>query len=214
MELSSNNDEVVQLLTKLKGRGGAYPPELLAARKSRYLQQVAQISIAAGAGAGIKEVLKAGKGTGLPPVAGTMLETILVAAIVVEASALGYVYREKLAELLNISLKKPVAEESSNPPVIASPIQHLESTATPVMTETGTPIGTPLPVIVINGTEIMVTEVVNPVNTVNAVIPVPTDKNGNQYGLTPLPERTKDPNGGNNDGGGTDNGNHKDNKKP
>jgi hypothetical protein len=75
-----------------------------------------------------------------------------------------------------------------------------QSTASPTMTETATPIGSPSPIIVINGTTISATEVVKPVNSV----PVATDKNGNQYGLTPKPERTKDPNDGNTDNGDTD----------
>lgn len=195
MEFDPHHDVVFNLLTKLKTSGdGDYPPELLAARKARYLQQVAQVGIAAGTGMGIKEVLKGAKGPGIPPAVGTLLEVALVVAIVTEAGALGYFYRAKLADLLNISLTKPTAEENVNPPAVNSPVPQLELTVTPV----GTGTATPSPVIVINGTVVPATEVVSPANTVgpvNSVDPVPTDKKGNQYGLTPLPERTKDPNG-------------------
>ncbi len=206
MEFDPNKDEVIKLLTTLKSSNGAYPPELLAARKARYLQQVAQVGIAAGTGMGIKQFLKGGKGAGVSPVAGTLLETVLVVAIVAEAGALGYFYRDKLAELLNLALGKPRVEQTTNPPVDnTSPVIQVESTASPALT--GTPIGTPSPVIVINGTVVAPSEVVNPVGPVNTVVNpvvVPTDRNGNQYGHTPIPERTKDPHGGNNGGNGSD----------
>jgi len=198
MEFDPNKDEVIKLLTKLKtSANGAYPPELLVVRKARYMQQVAQIGLAAGTGMGIKEILKGGKGAGIPPAVGTLLEAVLVVAIVAEAGTLGYFYKDKLAELFNSSLGKPKVEESSNPPAVNSPMPQIQSTASPVMTTTQMPLGTPSPIIVINGTPISATEVANPVNP----IPAATDKNGNQYGLTPKPERTKDPNGGNSDNG-------------
>lgn len=193
MEFDPNNQEVVKLLTKLKSTNGAYPPELLSARKARYLQQVAQVSVAAGAGMGIKNVLKGTKGSGISSMAGPFLEIALVVAIVAEAGALGYIYRDKLAELLNISLKKPSVEQTANPSVDQSPSLELESTVTPTLTGTATPMGTPSPVIVVNGTAIHATDAMNPVNV------EPTDRNGNQYGLTPRPERTKDAPGGGND---------------
>jgi len=202
MEFEPSNDEVVKLLMKLKSGNGAYPPELLAARKARYLQQVVQVGIAAGTGMGIKEILKGGKGPGIPPTVGTLLEAILVVAIVAEAGSLGYFYKDKLAELLNISLGEPKVEQSSNPPAVTSPMPQLQSTPSPIVTETQTPLGSPSPIIVINGTTVSATEVIKPVNPV----PAATDKNGNQYGLTPKPERTKDPNDGNTDNGGTDSG--------
>ncbi len=210
MEFDPNKDEVIKLLTKLKtSTNGAYPPELLVARKAHYLQQVAQIGLAAGSGMGIKQILKAGKGPGIPPAVGTLLEAVLVVAIVAEAATLGYFYKDKLAALLNSSLGKPKIEESSDPPAVNSPVPQIQSTASPIMTTTQTPIGTPSPIIVINGTPISVTEVVNPVNPV----PAATDKNGNQYGLTPKPERTKDPTGGDSDDGSTDGNTHKDSNK-
>jgi len=213
MEFDPNNDEVIKLLTTLKNSNGAYPPELLATRKARYLQQVAQVGIAAGTGMGIKQILKGGNGAGVSPVAGTMLETILVVAIVAEAGALGYFYKDKLAELFNLALGKPNVEQTANPPIDNSlPVLQAESTASPTITET--PPGTPSPVIVINGTFVAPSEVVNPVGPLNPVVNtvvnpvvVPTDRNGNQYGHTPIPERTKDPNGGNNGGNGNDTSN-------
>jgi len=202
MEFEPSNDEVVQLLMKLKSGNGAYPPELLAARKARYLQQVVQVGMAAGTGMGIKKILKGGSGPGIPPAVGTLLEAVLVIAIVAEAGSLGYFYKDKLAELLNISWGKPKVEQSSNPPVVTSPMPQLQSTASPLMTETQTPIGSPSPIVVINRTTISATEVVKPVNP----LPAATEKNGNQYGLTPKPERTKDPNDGNTDNSSTDSG--------
>src|SRR6188474_571546 len=102
MEFDPNKDEVIKLLTKLKtSTNGAYPPELLVVRKAHYLQQVAQIGLAAGSGVGIKEILKGGRGPGIPPAVGTLLQTVLVVAIVAEAVTLGYFYKDKLAALLN-----------------------------------------------------------------------------------------------------------------
>ena len=206
MEFDPKNDEIIKLLTQLKSSNGAYPPELLAARKARYLQQVAQVGVAAGSGMGIKQILKGGSGSGISPLAGTLLETVLVVAIVAEAGVLGYFYKDKLAELLNLVLGKPNVEQTAIPPVDnSSPILQAESTASPAATET--PLGTPSPVIVINGTVVVPSEVHNPVGPVNPAVNtvvnpvvVPTDRNGNQYGHTPVPERTKDPHGGNNGG--------------
>jgi hypothetical protein len=216
MEFDPNKDEVIKLLTTLKSSNGAYPPELLAARKARYLQQVAQVGIAAGTGMGIKQMLKGGNGAGISPAAGTLLEMVLVVAIVAEAGTLGYFYRDKLAELLNLVLGKPKVEQTANPPVDnSSPVIQVESTASPALTET--PPGTPSPVIVINGTVVAPSGVVSPVDPANPVVNtavnpviVPTDRNGNQYGHTPIPERTKDPNGGNNGGNGNDTGSNSD----
>src|SRR5215211_675780 len=174
MEFEPSNDEVVKLLMKLKSGNGAYPPELLAARKARYLQQVVQVGIAAGTGMGIKEILKGGKGPGIPPTVGTLLEAILVVAIVAEAGSLGYFYKDKLAELLNISLGEPKVEQSSNPPAVTSPMPQLQSTPSPIVTETQMPLGSPSPIVVINGTTISATEIVKPVNP----LPAATDKNG------------------------------------
>jgi hypothetical protein len=213
MEFDPHNDEVIKLLTKLKASSnGAYPPELLAARKAHYMQQVTQVGIAAGTGLGIKEILSGGNGPGIPPAMGTLLQAVLVVAVVAEASVLGYIYRDKLAELLNISSGNPKVEESLNPPAVTSPIPQIQSTASPIVTETQTPIGTSSPIIVINGTTIAATEVVSPANSID---PLPADKNGNQYGLTPKPERTKDPNDGSSDNGAinNDSNNNKDSNK-
>lgn len=218
MGIEPKDNEVLQLLKKIKDANGTYPQELLAARRQGYLKQVAQISGGAGLAVALKETVKHPKGTPtppIPPVAGTLLEGLLVVAIVVEASAVAYFYRGKLTELFNSITGSPKVEEVSSPPALSSPIPGLELTPSPVVTligtetETATPVETPSlmagqPTSQTGaGSSGSVTQAVSTANPSNGS----TGNNGNQYGLTPKPERTKDP-GGNTNSDGTTNDNN------
>src|SRR6266540_1733990 len=99
MALDPKSTDVFQLLKQLKDANGAYPQDLLASRRQGYLKQVAAISGGAGLAIALKQTVKAAKGAGLSHVTGTLLEGILVFAIVAEAGAVTYFYRDKLVEL-------------------------------------------------------------------------------------------------------------------
>jgi hypothetical protein len=160
MEYDPKDNEVIHLLKKLKDSNGAYPPEMLALRRAGYLKQVAEISAGAGLAMGLKNMAKGGKGAaGFSSTAGTIVEALLVVALVAEAGAVTYFYRDKVAEYVNLIARSPKVEEVASPPVVPSPILEMQVTPSPIDTITATltktetltpatPSGTPSPVLV------------------------------------------------------------------
>ncbi len=226
MELNARDNEVIDLLTKLKNANVTYPHELLALRRQGYIKQVAEVSAGAGFAMALGSTIKGGNGVGGAPVVSKLLEMLLVVAIVAEASTVAYFYRDRLAELFRTSSSAPRVEEISSPPVIESPFPTFESTMNPAVTQTQTQTKTPLATpsfqfaaeatdqaggavmeatdqtggVAVVATHQGSTEESN--QTVST--PAPSDNtndhsnNGNHYGLTPKPERTKEPAGDNN----------------
>ena len=208
MEYDPQDNDVIHLLEKLKESNGAYPQEMLALRRQGYLRQVAEISGAAGLVVGLKHFAKSGgKAAGLPSATGTIVEALLVIALVAEAGAVTYFYRDKIAQYFRSATNTPQVEEVSNPPVLLSPIPEIELTPSPIMTETGTltPVATPSPELAADPTN--QAETSNGINSQSAstqahsastqapnLNPGVNNKgnNGNQYGLTPKPVRTKE----------------------
>ncbi len=224
MEDVSEDKQVVDLLTKLKDANGPYPAEMLAARRKAYQQQVANIGLGLGIGTGIKHIVKGGgNSSGLAAtVTGKVLETALIAAITIEAGTATYLYRDKIADAVKSYLSKPTAQEvassASNDENLANPkTVPVTPTVTPSVEPSATPSGSPSPMYT-GTTTGNNTNGNNGGSSVNAT-PDPGGNNGNQYGLTPKPERTKDTgggssnSGGNNTGGGNNN-NGGGNKKP
>ena len=197
MEIDSKDNEVVHLLKKLKEANGGYPQEMFALRRQGYLRQVAEIGGGAGLAWGLRNTIKSAKGSAVPPIAGTLLEALLVVAIVAEAGTVAYFYRDKLADLFQSLSKSPRVEEVSNPPVVTSPIPEFELTVSPVVTETETPVGTPSLDLAAQATNQGANQGANQGSgsgqAVSTPTPNPNDNNGNQYGLTPKPIRTKEP---------------------
>lgn len=217
MEYDQKDNEVIHLLKKLKTSNGTYPPEMLALRRQGYLRQVAQVSSGVGLAVGLRNMAKGGKGAVLPPAAGTILEALLVIAIVAEAGAVTYFYREKLAEYFRSFTNSPKVEEVSSPEVLPSPLVEVEFTTTPVVlstltatgtgTSTATPVGTTTLEFAVQptgqnggsggpaGTGVTSTGTGGRSNPTGPVVSTsePNTNNGNQYGLTPKPERTKEP---------------------
>lgn len=197
-----NTTDVFRLLEKLKEVNGTYPQELLTLRRQGYLRQVAEIGGGAGIALALKTTAKgAVKSAALPPAASTVLEGILVVAIVAEAGVATYFYRSKIADLFHNLIGTPKIEEVANPPVFSSPVPGLEITLTPAVTvtETATAIGTPSPLFAEqptqkgtdqNGQSIQSGSPVSPAVSTPAV--KNNSNNGNQYGHTPIPARTKE----------------------
>src|SRR6185369_477315 len=121
MAFDENDIDVFQLLKKLKAANGAYPQELLASRRQMYLRQVAEVGGGIGLAAALKNTAKngGGKAVGLPPVAGTLLESLLVIAIVAEAGTVTYLYRDKIKEVFHSITNSPNVEQISSPPVLS-----------------------------------------------------------------------------------------------
>ena len=211
MEYDPKDNEVISLLKKLKESNGAYPPEMLTLRRQGYLRQVAEISGGAGLSMGLRNAIKGGKAASLPPAAGTVIEALLIIALVAEAGAVTYFYRDRIAQVFRSVTSTPIVQEVANPiqPILPSPIPENE-TATPspvsTVTETLTPVGSPTLELAADPTEENSGNSVNGVSgvtsdpgsngstqTVATQSPEDNDDNGNHYGLTPKPVRTKEP---------------------
>lgn len=198
MEFEPKDQNVVDLLAKLKNTNGGYPPEMLASRRQTYLNQMAGMGLGAGIGTVLKNAVKNGGGAGFtPPSAGALLEVALVVAIVAEAGVLAYFNRDKVVDFFRSSSTDSNIQEVSSPPAISSPFPELEISGSPISADfTGTasevPTGTPVPGITtdltINNNEgaSLISSTPNP-NGNNG-------NNGNHYGQTPKPERTKENN--------------------
>ena len=217
MEYDPKDNDVIHLLKKLKDSNGSYPQEMLASRRKGYLKQVAEISAGAGLAMGLKNLAKSGgKTASMSSATGTVVEALLVVALLAEAGAVTYFYRDKIAQYYRsiTDTNSSYVEEISNPPVLSSPTPEIEGTPSPMMTETGTltPVVTPsLSVtpslemasdptdqnVTSNSVDAGSQSGSNEVHVASTQAPNVSDtnnggNNGNHYGQTPLPERTKE----------------------
>ncbi len=239
MEYDPKDNEVIHLLKKLKDSNGAYPPEMLALRRQGYLKQVAEVSAGAGLAVALKNISKGGKGTaGLSSTAGTVVEALLVVALVAEAGVVTYFNRDRVAQYVRSLTHSPKVEQVASPPVLPSPLAEMQVTPSPnasltpsvtgTETDTGTPgtpsettspvlaDGTSLPGGVDVGVQAAATGVPGSSNpsgsSVSTAVPSgPTGNNGNHYGQTPIPVRTKEK--GNNPSSTQDSSSDTSNKK-
>jgi len=201
MEPVSNDEKVVQLLSKLKDSDGGYPGDMLASRRQNYLKQVANVGMGIGIGAGIKHAAKTGNGAGTTAtITSKILETALVAAIAVEASTAAYLYRDKISDFVktytnssSVQAAPPTATDKS----LANP-DVAEVVLTPsITTLVTTPSGTPSPELAGDNTSNN-----NNTNLGANSTPNPGGNNGNHFGQTPKPVRTKENNNNTDTGGG------------
>jgi len=232
MENLSEDEKVVDLLTKLRDSNGGYPSDMLAARRRTYLKQMANVGLGIGVGAGLKEAAKgSGNGASAATTASSkLLEMALVAAIAVEAGTAAFLYRDKIANAIRSRISEPTVQEVSPPsnessvtdPIlleaVGTPLVAASATPTPSATFTSTPSGT-LSTSVAGSNNQDGNDNGGANTSINANA-TPQGNQGNQYGLTPKPERTKESNsggstddGGTDDGGGNNDGSSK-NKKP
>lgn len=203
MEYNSRDIDVIHLLKKLKDSSGVYPQEMLVSRRQGYLKQVAEISGAAGLAMGLKNTFKSGGGASSAPAAGTLVEALLVVAIIAEAGAVAYFYRDKVLDFFQSISNSARVEVVTEAPAATSPVPVLDFTSTPLLTVTGTitqtatPPGTPTVAFAAEATQQDYGEdsggtTNSSVSTPNPDNNNPNTNNGNQYGLTPKPERTKE----------------------
>jgi hypothetical protein len=152
-----------------------------------------------GVSSGLKNSAKAGNGGGATTTIGGIVETALVLAIVAEAGAAAYIYRDQINEFIQsyssntqISNDAPLPEESTLLPEFTS-TELPEVTETPLVTftTTSTTVPTIIPTVAVENNEADVQA---------ASTPDLKENNGNHFGQTPKPERTKDK--GNNDDDG------------
>jgi hypothetical protein len=162
---------------------------------------------------GLRNMGRGGKGsTGMSSATGIVVEALLIIALVAEAGAVSFFYRDKIAEYFRSVTNSPKVEEVSSPPVPPSPIPAMQITPSPVVTGTvsltetsppATPSGTPSPELAAGTTQLDGTNGVG-VQSASTRAPkgnpgspsvstkAPKGNNGNHYGQTPRPERTKE----------------------
>ena len=206
MGFDPQDKEIVRLLTRLKDADGKYPPDLLDARRQRYLKQMGQIGLGTGVRAGLNNAGKAGKTPVLSSATSTVLESVLLVAIVAETGTVAYFYRDKVAEVFHKITKESRVQEVSSSPSPVSTGQEIQgvtpspalSVTNPSLTLSASPTAielssTPIPGVVDENNTINTssTQALN-VNNVN------NGNNGHHYGQTPKPERTKEPKNNNN----------------
>ena len=203
MELDPNDYDVVKLLTKLKNNSEIYPKELLTPRRQTYIRRVAEIGLGVGVSSGLNTTVRSGKGS-VSTIASGLIEVALILAIVIEAGAAAYIYRDEISALIQSRLAQPKVEAvtpAPAPDTALSPdlpeailTEPPEVTTTPLASET--PTGTIVASAAANensGNDS------NNTGIQSNSTPDPNVNNGNQYGLTPKPDRTKEPGSGDSD---------------
>ena len=124
MRSKFSDKDVLQLFASLKNAENNYPQDMIESRRETFAKQAAAMAILSKA-SGNSESLPGTSQTAstIPSGAagvgslsmGTILETVLVIAIVAEAGVATYVYREKIADFFN-SIFGPNTEQVANPP--------------------------------------------------------------------------------------------------
>src|SRR5687767_11894965 len=151
MEFEPQDRKVVELLTKLKGASESYPSDMLAARRQAFLNTMAGAGLSVGTGSALDGTLKGGGGSGAAPLSmGKLLEAALLVAIVAEAGALAYFYRDKVADVFRSISSPSQVQEIASPPVATFPFPELEiseipSSVVPTGTASETATSTQIP---------------------------------------------------------------------
>lgn len=147
--------DVLQVLTSIKNSEAQYPKDLAASRRDVFTKQAAAMAVLLKAsvnGTGANQTAETASTTSSGAATGagslsmsTLLETLLVIALVTEAGVATYVYREKIAEFFN-SIFGPRVEQVSSPTNNSPEILVSdEPTASELPDETATATETPLP---------------------------------------------------------------------
>ncbi len=213
MDFEPHDQDIIGLLTRLKDTSGEYPEQMRVARRQRFLKHMAEIELGiSGDRAGRKPAGRK-KPPGASSTTGTLLQTVIIAALIAEASLMAYFYREQLADFFKTITTGPGIEQLTPAPVVPTPleIQGLSPSAAVASTATAadptahalTPAAGSLPAAF---------EDQSLTAEINST-PVPNGNNGHHYGQTPKPERTKE-NNGNKDKPPKDDGNKPPKGKP
>lgn len=148
MKKPFSDQDVLNLLTNLKGAESSYPSEMIESRRDMFMKQAAAMTVLAGAGgngssaAGNAQTSASGTATstaGGSVTVNGLLEIALVVAIVVEAGVATFIYRDKITDFINSTLSQK-DEQTANPPEDSSSgvSAVIEETATATAEETGT----------------------------------------------------------------------------
>jgi hypothetical protein len=131
MALDQKDQDIVKLLAKLKSTEAQYPEQMFVARRQMYLRRMAEIGMGIGLDAGLKDPVKAPAPSTTSP---ALLEAALVLAIIVEATAVAYFYREKLADFFQTITSEPLVREVTPLPVASNPTEIQGITPSPAVT--------------------------------------------------------------------------------
>lgn len=212
MEFDPEDQDIIHLLAKFRETEAKYPEELLTARRQSYLKRMGEIGLGVGTERGMEEMVRDIKTPNASPAASTLVETVLVVAILAEALTVTYFYRDKLANLVRTITAEARVLGVTPPPAVTTVLEIQAVTPSLALTSTIPSAATlSMPVeIPVTGTSTPVPGVVEDslnntsgLNLLNAT-PAPNELNGNQtngdnhtnngnhYGQTPKPERTKE----------------------
>lgn len=221
MDFEPEEQQIVELLTRLKNQqDGAYPKKLLASRRQVFLGQMASIGAGLGIGAKLKTAAKSSKAGSVSHLSSfsvsSLVETLLVVAIVAQAGVIAYTYRDRIVDFVN-SLSGITTPTADSIPVTGSSVPEVVVSDTPIVTVT--PIETPTTTVTVissNTTSSDITSNGDIQNTTVVETPQPANNNpGNHFGQTPKPTQEKNntnpssDSGGSGGGGGNGNGNGK-----
>lgn len=162
MSSKVSDKDVLQLFASLKNAESNYPQGMIESRRNTFAKQAAAMAIlakASGSG-GVASTTATGQAASTASSSaagiggasmGTILETALIVAIVVEAGVAAYAYREKITQFIK-STFGPKIEQTANPPNNSSSdlITIEETQETPEITPTGTMTETPVPPELVN----------------------------------------------------------------
>ncbi|RPI94992.1 MAG: hypothetical protein EHM40_04710 [Chloroflexi bacterium] len=199
MEFGPQDQAIARLLTALKQGDDEYPENMLVTQRRSYLKRMTEIQSGIRAEKGARNTVDNTNSPHGSPVGSTLLEAALIVAIVAEASVMAYFYRDRLTDFFETLTEGSRVQEVTPSPVLpASPelqgvSPSLATTSTsPITTMAGsftailiTSTGTPVPGIPV---DITGTADVSQLDST----PVPDGNNGNHYGQTPKPERTRE----------------------
>jgi len=192
MKNKASEQDVINLLSGLKNRESGYPSDMISSRRDSFVKQAAAMAVLARAGLNSTTTTSTASGqagtasatgasnAGVGLSIGKVLETILVAAIVVEAGAAAYIYRDKIADFINSKINPTVEVVASPPGGVV--ITTGDNASTPTAAFTATATGTPIP-------SITLPPVVNTIDINNPQVnatPEPT-KPGLRLGQTKQP---------------------------
>ena len=198
MDTQPEDKQVVELLVKLKHSSGAYPQDMLNSRRQQFMRQVANAGLGIGVGTGLRNAAKQSQGAGAgvtATVTGKIIETVLIAAITIEAGTTAYIYRNKIADFFKTFTGSPDTSETiqhlnnnsnSSEPVILPTLTPPATSSTP-STATTSLFDTPAPGVQLNNTNNNNNSSTGSNTTNIHATPVPTDRNGHHYGQTPRP---------------------------
>jgi hypothetical protein len=212
MDLDPEDQEIIRLLGRIKDVEGGYPEHMLVSQRHSYLKRLAEINLGIPADMGPRDAVKDVKPSHISPATSTLVEAALVVAIIAEASTVAYFYRDRLADFFRRTSVEPGRQEVTPPPAVETLPEIQEITPSSALTVTVpsattwsspapagitiTPTGTPLPEVIPSVVDSINTLTPGEVNLLNTT-PGPNDSgnngnNGNHYGQTPKPERTKE----------------------